>query len=727
MGRALVLSGSGRWPRDDVALALLAAGVRTVVAPAEAMARFDDTEFDAVFLDAATLRRALPSRIAFRVLVLLNTESPFLETPPLLDLLDASVDRDAVAVAYWVACPEAHAVLPPLDRLHAFSLRYPAAPGRFRPPVLRELRPADASAWLEPAPAPVPLAAEGRILFGDPVRPPHGPLAEQPATGGVDVGALKDVAARLFEPGRLYLPKARAMAAFLAARGLRWPDDRGAWRGLAELFERIETMNVRLPLLAALRGAFGDRVAAEGPVPGSICVDLGSRRLDTGWHGRPRDVVAAGGVLLRPDRPDGDAVLGPGAPVFGDAADLVARAEALLAGRSVADPDAVRAHAAAVAGPARIGAELRSILEPLALPGAPVRLALDPARSPGWAGGLVRRQRDTRDAGDRLATSLELMAAGGTDPALLDGAAESIVALGGDAESPLAAVDARPETAGCGPAARLGLAAAVAARQGDDAAMEAHARDSLALRWDDTVVSVVARRRLPGPDYVAWLGHLHRRLRPAAYLEIGVLRGTTLALAAEETVAIGVDPRPLLPEPRPAHWRVHPVTSDAFFAAAAFRDIPGPGELPRPDLVFLDGLHLFEQTLRDFVNAERAAHRGTVLCIHDCLAFDGRTARRRRVTDFWSGDVWKMVPILLEHRPDLTVSVVPAHPTGLVVVTGLDPESGVLDARFDAIVAAWGRRRFVPGTRRGWPVVANDWDAIEPALAARGYPSTRAG
>jgi hypothetical protein len=128
------------------------------------------------------------------------------------------------------------------------------------------------------------------------------------------------------------------------------------------------------------------------------------------------------------------------------------------------------------------------------------------------------------------------------------------------------------------------------------------------------------------------------------------------------------------------------------------------------DLAFVDGLHRFEQALRDLANVERRARPGSVVLLHDCLPLDAATSSRERRTGFWSGDVWKILPVLAEHRPDLDVFVIPAYPTGLAVVTRLDPSSRVLDARAAEIADEWRDREWSDERGNpGLPVIANDW------------------
>lgn len=191
---------------------------------------------------------------------------------------------------------------------------------------------------------------------------------------------------------------------------------------------------------------------------------------------------------------------------------------------------------------------------------------------------------------------------------------------------------------------------------------------------------------MPGDDYRALLGHMHESLRPGTYLEIGAAGGVSLALAGPDTRAIGVDPTPAVRAPLRSHAKVYELTSDEFFRRQDLLDELGSSAL---DMAFIDGLHEFGQTLKDFVDVERYSHAGTIVLLHDCLPVARLVASRVRKTGFWCGDVWKMVPCLLKHRPDLEVRVVPASPSGLAIVTHLDPGSTLLRDGYEQIVSEY--------------------------------------
>jgi Methyltransferase domain len=169
------------------------------------------------------------------------------------------------------------------------------------------------------------------------------------------------------------------------------------------------------------------------------------------------------------------------------------------------------------------------------------------------------------------------------------------------------------------------------------------------------------------------------------YVEIGVSRGISLAQARPTTRCVGVDPEPRIDFELPSPAAIHHLTSDEFFVRHDLRALlGGPVEL-----AFIDGLHLFEQALRDFVNLERYSAADTVVVMHDCLPLDELTANRERTTDFFSGDVWKAVLALRRRRQDLGMVTVPAAPTGLCLVRALDRSNRRFERELPELIAAY--------------------------------------
>jgi methyltransferase family protein len=218
--------------------------------------------------------------------------------------------------------------------------------------------------------------------------------------------------------------------------------------------------------------------------------------------------------------------------------------------------------------------------------------------------------------------------------------------------------------------------------------------------FDDALLQehlALAAGQMPGPDYYAVLRWIHEILRPANYIEIGIRKGDSLRLASAETTCVGIDPEPDIQAELPPNMRVFRMTSDAFFADYGVPHVSRssrPGgflsdllHAPTFDLAFIDGLHLFEQALRDFINLERFASPQSVVMLHDCLPLDAVTADRTRTTHFYSGDVWKLTMCLSVHRPDLKMKMIRTGPTGLCVVSNLDSRSNSLDSNYERYLA----------------------------------------
>jgi len=192
---------------------------------------------------------------------------------------------------------------------------------------------------------------------------------------------------------------------------------------------------------------------------------------------------------------------------------------------------------------------------------------------------------------------------------------------------------------------------------------------------------------MPGDGYMSWLARFHEMLSPAAYVEIGVATGRSLALARPPTVAIGVDPVPQINVPFAAETHIFEETSAAFFAAKKF--VPLLRNAPL-DLAFIDGSHLFEDALQDFIHLERYCGSDSMILLHDTVPLDETTQQRDRKTKFHSGDVWRAVICLKHYRPDLHIFTIATPWTGLTVVKNLDRNSSVLADRYDEVV-----RRFM--------------------------------
>ena len=217
-------------------------------------------------------------------------------------------------------------------------------------------------------------------------------------------------------------------------------------------------------------------------------------------------------------------------------------------------------------------------------------------------------------------------------------------------------------------------------------------------------------------DYLALLEEIHGYLRPRTYVEIGVARGRSFSRVGPGTLAVGIDPVLSRQLPLNRSAKLFAMESDDFFEEHDLRQVLEG--LP-VDLAFIDGMHLSEYVLRDFMNLERFCDEGSALLVHDCYPRDAKAASRERDPVFWTGDVWKLIVCLRQYRPDLQIAVVDVPPTGLGIVTGLDPASSVLRDRYRELLERFVNMDYsvLEGEapeRLG--VIANDWSLVREAL-----------
>ncbi|HLZ76887.1 class I SAM-dependent methyltransferase [Phenylobacterium sp.] len=226
------------------------------------------------------------------------------------------------------------------------------------------------------------------------------------------------------------------------------------------------------------------------------------------------------------------------------------------------------------------------------------------------------------------------------------------------------------------------------------------------------------RKALQGPPYRDFVKAVTDAKAARNYLEVGVHNGSTLALI--EKPAIGVDPNFVFdrnPVGRKRILHLFQMGSDEFFRDYDPRAIFGAPV----DVAFLDGMHRFEYLLRDFMNTERVCDRNGVILMDDCLPVNLEMTERlhrpeqrqdKALAGWWTGDVWKVVTILREYRPDLRITPVDVVPTGSIVVSNLDPSSTRLADAYFEIVDRFAAQTLTPKDYEAY------WKVNRPTTAA---------
>lgn len=189
------------------------------------------------------------------------------------------------------------------------------------------------------------------------------------------------------------------------------------------------------------------------------------------------------------------------------------------------------------------------------------------------------------------------------------------------------------------------------------------------MNFNSGLVTVVDA--LPGVNRIRAVQRALAGRSNPVYLEIGVSRGQAFQRITAD-VKIAVDPAFKLSErtreladAKGRDTRYFETTSDAFFANET-----ALLERHLVDVALIDGLHTYEQVVRDVENTVRYLKDDGVIFLHDCnppFELAGRradsweefTAQQKGplVIGIWNGDVWKAIVQLRSTRPDLVVGV----------------------------------------------------------------------
>lgn len=171
------------------------------------------------------------------------------------------------------------------------------------------------------------------------------------------------------------------------------------------------------------------------------------------------------------------------------------------------------------------------------------------------------------------------------------------------------------------------------------------------------------------------------------YFEIGVERGLNF-FQIQAPLKLGVDPNFIIPGELKGseNEKFYTITSDEFFANP-------PEEIIKHgiDIAFIDGLHTYEQSLRDVENCLKYLNPNGIIVMHDCLPANEAEAlpssedakKHSEFKGLWTGDVYKTIIHLRTSRQELFVAVIDTD-HGVGIIRKGNPES-MLDLKLEEI------------------------------------------
>jgi hypothetical protein len=99
------------------------------------------------------------------------------------------------------------------------------------------------------------------------------------------------------------------------------------------------------------------------------------------------------------------------------------------------------------------------------------------------------------------------------------------------------------------------------------------------------------------------------------------------------------------------------MTSDVFFK----------NNQDKFDLIFIDGLHQYEQVKRDVYNSLKFLNDHGVILLHDCMPSSFMRQAPKRSSNIWNGDVWRNIVELRTLDQIDTYTIYADHGIGLIL------------------------------------------------------------
>ena len=131
------------------------------------------------------------------------------------------------------------------------------------------------------------------------------------------------------------------------------------------------------------------------------------------------------------------------------------------------------------------------------------------------------------------------------------------------------------------------------------------------------------------------------------YLEIGCDKDENFS-KIKILKKIGVDPK---------SGGTHRMTSDEFFLLNKVNF----------DLIYIDGLHIYEQAIKDIKNSIKCLSKNGIIILHDCLPKKIWNQIVPQMYGHWNGDVWKAIVEARTWKEIETFTIKADHGLGIIL------------------------------------------------------------
>jgi len=139
------------------------------------------------------------------------------------------------------------------------------------------------------------------------------------------------------------------------------------------------------------------------------------------------------------------------------------------------------------------------------------------------------------------------------------------------------------------------------------------------------------------------INHFIQKNKYKTYLEIGIRNAATNFNRIICKHKEGIDPNPKC-------HATHIMTSDDFFTGILLDC--------KYDIIFIDGLHLEEQVMKDILNSLKHLNKNGTILVHDCNPKTKESQLEKKIKKPWNGTVWKAFSRLRMTRKDLEMYVI---------------------------------------------------------------------